>query len=415
MTTGPNPGGRWLPGSTAWARAIWAAFAFGLLGLFIASLPLAYQRVADMSYAPFQYGSVTWTVEAQLAAMTLLRLPARGYAIYLLGVNTLTTLIYWVIAAVIVWRRPRDWFAWYVSILLLLLGVNSTPIRLAALLPGTQWLMEAKNNLTWPLFLVFGYLFPNGRCEPRWMRWPVGVTAVIFFSTSTVVALPGWLETLVTSAVAALGMGAVAAQVYRYWRVSGPVERQQTKWVISGLAVFWLLSLVVLNGLGIDHPLYFEAVGIVGLIIPLALGVSILRYRLWDIDLLVRRTLIYAVLTGVLALAYFGSIVVLQNLFSAVTGQSQSTLVTVLSTLTIAALFGPLRARVQALIDQRLYRRKYDAAQTLAAFSAELRDETNLDQLTAHLTNVVDATMRPDRVSLWLRPMAGSVTLGRRE
>jgi len=139
------------------------------------------------------------------------------------------------------------------------------------------------------------------------------------------------------------------------------------------------------------------------LFVPVSICIAILRYRLFDIDILIRRTLVYAVLTGLLALAYFGLVVVLQNTFSALTGQAQSTLVTVISTLMIAALFVPLRRRVQAVIDRRLYRRKYDAARTLAAFGASLRDETDLWQLSAHLTDVVDETMQPQSIGVWLR------------
>jgi hypothetical protein len=133
---------------------------------------------------------------------------------------------------------------------------------------------------------------------------------------------------------------------------------------------------------------------------------AILRYRLWDIDILIRRTLVYAVLTALLALGYLGSILALQSIVGVFAGQDNTPLVTVLSTLLIAALFVPLRRRVQAVIDQRFYRRKYDAARTLAAFGAALRDETNLEQLSAHLTAVVDETMQPQSLGLWLKAAA---------
>jgi hypothetical protein len=138
------------------------------------------------------------------------------------------------------------------------------------------------------------------------------------------------------------------------------------------------------------------------------LGIAILRYRLWDIDVIIRRTLIYSVLSAVLGVAYLGSVLVLENVFRALTGQGQSPLVVVLSTLAIAALFGPIRTRVQAGIDRRFFRKKYDGARTLAGFGASVRDETDLDRLSERLVGVVDETLRPDRVSLWLSPTAGA-------
>jgi K+-sensing histidine kinase KdpD len=144
------------------------------------------------------------------------------------------------------------------------------------------------------------------------------------------------------------------------------------------------------------------ALAIAGL--PVATGIAILRYNLYDIDLLINRTLVYGALTVALALVYGISVVVFQGMFRTLTGQGQSQLVTVGSTLAIAALFSPLRRRIQAVIDRRFYRRKYDAAKTLAAFSVKLRDETDLDALAADLVAVVDETMQPAYVSLWLRP-----------
>ena len=140
--------------------------------------------------------------------------------------------------------------------------------------------------------------------------------------------------------------------------------------------------------------------GIVAL--PLSVGIAILRYRLWDIDIIIRKTLLYSILTGLLAMTYFGSVVILQSVFAAAGGQ-RSELVIVASTLVIAALFFPLRRRVQNTIDRRFYRHKYDAARTLASFSATVRDETDLDKLMADLVTVVNETMQPKEVSVWLR------------
>ena len=139
--------------------------------------------------------------------------------------------------------------------------------------------------------------------------------------------------------------------------------------------------------------------------VPIAVGFAILRYRLYEIDLIINRTLVYGALTTALALVYFGGVATIQAIFRALTGQGeQGQLAVVVSTLLIAALFNPLRRRIQSFIDRRFYRRKYDAAKTLEAFSAKLRDETDLDALSEDLTSVVRETMQPSHVSLWLRP-----------
>jgi hypothetical protein len=143
--------------------------------------------------------------------------------------------------------------------------------------------------------------------------------------------------------------------------------------------------------------------GVGGLGGPIAIGIAILRYRLYEICTLINRTLVYGSLTAMLVALYFGGIIVLQRVFVALTGE-QSTLAVVASTLLIAALFNPLRHRIQAFIDRRFYRRKYDAAKTLEGFSAKLRDETDLDALSDDLVGVVRETMQPAHVSLWLRP-----------
>jgi hypothetical protein len=203
--------------------------------------------------------------------------------------------------------------------------------------------------------------------------------------------------------------GVAAASLVVGRRNARGVERQQIKWLLyvgplffiaAGLHIgfyyFWLSE----GSWGLWASYLLVIVG--GLSGPIAIGVAILRYRLYEIDLLINRTLVYGSLTATLIVLYFGGIVVLQRVFVSLTGQ-RSTLAVVASTLLIAALFTPLRRRIQSFIDRRFYRRKYDARKTLEAFSAQLRDETDLDALSDDLVGVVRETMQPAHISLWLR------------
>jgi hypothetical protein len=201
------------------------------------------------------------------------------------------------------------------------------------------------------------------------------------------------------------------SQIYRYRNESNAVERQQTKLVVLGFAAFagtvlvgsTSMTLLPENGMAstlLDTFLF----DIAALLIPLSIGLSILRYRLWDIDLIIRRTLVYTVLTLMLGSVYFGTIVFLQNLLGGLTGERQPEIVTVISTLAVAALVSPLRRRIQDFVDRRFYRKKYNAEKLVLAFSTSLREEVDLNELTNSLVSLVQESMQPEHVHLWLRP-----------
>ena len=259
--------------------------------------------------------------------------------------------------------------------------------------------------------LLFMYVFPDGHFVPRWARWLALVSIAVFAPTILFPysLLSLWRHPLLNAFVSAAVFGAIVlVQAYRYKRVSDATQRQQTKWVVLGIVaaavgycMFPVLNL--LQGGVLVSLLGYTAALLLLVLLMLSIVVAVLRYRLYDIDLIINRTLVYGTLTALLVAVYVGSVVSLQAALRALTGQ-ESQLAIVASTLLIAALFNPLRRRTQAFVDRRFYRSKYDAAKTLSAFNARLRDETDLDALNAELVGVVRETMQPAHVSLWLRP-----------
>jgi hypothetical protein len=272
------------------------------------------------------------------------------------------------------------------------------------------------------LFLVFS-LFPTGRFVPRWIGWLAVLFAAVWIGALIVSShhlLPALFSQLFFPLVVyGFLAGFVVAQLYRYHAISTRLERQQTKWIVFGVTVAVLSTFAYTLGSDL-FPSFFATGSLADLIrsplmtglpilIPLSFGFAILRYRLWEIDAIINRTLVYGTLTALLALLYFGLVIGLESLVHLITGRvSQSSLIIVASTLAIAALFQPLRRQIQWVIDRRFYRRKYDAVKTVEAFSATLRNELELNQLREHLLAVVQDTMQPTYVSLWLRTLEPS-------
>jgi hypothetical protein len=206
-------------------------------------------------------------------------------------------------------------------------------------------------------------------------------------------------------------LGSIASVVARYRR-SASHERHQLRWIAFGAVIFigtYVVSLVLLSGLGVDDESVLGNV-LVALIqlaysaIPVAIGIAVLRHRLYDIDVVINRALVYAVLTATLGASYLVTVLLLQLVLEPVT--EGSGLAVAASTLAVAGLFGPARSRIQNAVDRRFYRRKYDAVKTLESFSARLRDEIDLDSLSGELREIVLSTMQPAHISIWLRPQA---------
>lgn len=364
---------------------------------------------------PERFTAYTWTPQEMGQIFSRFGLSFDWWIQYNLAMSILIAIMLCGIAFFIYFRKWDDWFAVYVAAVFVLYGTQSgyPTIVLAETNPQLNVILMPLGVFAWMgLFLVF-FQFPDGRFVPRWSRW-----AAIFLVISFVVDIwvyegktPPIPLLLLTLFLVAVGVG---GQVYRYRKVSNALQRQQTKWVMLALllvfSVLLLTALLFLFSGPIDlhspaAPLLIllsSASNIIMALIPVSIAFAILRYRLWDIDLILQRSLVYGALSLTLAVVYFGSVLLLQALFRSISGQSGQ-LAIVASTLLIAALFTPLRRRIQSDIDRRFYRKKYDAERTLAAFGAKLRDEVDLDELSSHLLAVVGETMQPQQVSLWLR------------
>src|SRR4028118_1372036 len=342
------------------------------------------------------------------------------------------------VGAIVASRRPENLVGW----LLCLSGVALSTSNFASqyaiyallaepgLLPAGEamaWIAAWELPIMVGLQVSYFLSFPTGRLPRR--RWrPVAWLTVAFVSVGVILAafspeaylgslgsirnplgIEGFtsvFKTVFFTITPLLYAAAVLSLFVRLLRSRG-VERQQLKWFAYAVAAF-ALGIVLISIISvIDTPPWLERAGVAFFTIaslgyPIAIGIAILRYRLYDIDVLINRTLVYGSLTVMLVVTYFGGIVVLQRLFVFLTGE-RSTLAVVASTLLIAALFNPLRLRIQSFIDRRFYRRKYDARKTLEAFASKLRDETDLETLNGDLLGLVRETMQPAHASLWLR------------
>ena len=401
-----------------------------------------------------------WTVILAFGMASLVLRYLNGSAITssLRGTEYLSEILWWdilvpaaipayaTVGAVVASRRPHNSVGWLCLALAALVAVQEAGWEYAArtfeVAPGAlplgvpvAWVTYVLNTTLILPFVLLLLFFPEGRLPSRrwrlagWATIAVGLAGMFSGAAGPAIwvgygdattrienptAIPGSesfvsvVDALLLAAVPALLLVAVASVVVR-WRRADGVERLQLKWLAfagAGIAFAVLCGLASALVSGLSYPtvlLSGTGIAMVTVGTPLAIGVSVLRYRLYDLDLVINRALVYGSLTVLLAAAYVGGVVGLQSVLRALTGQ-ESTLAVVASTLAIAAMFGPLRRRVQALVDRRFYRRKYDAAKTLEAFGARLREETDLEALSADLVGVARGTVQPEHASLWLHP-----------
>jgi hypothetical protein len=380
-----------------------------------------------------------WALTA-VCALSLLVLREQGSLIAVppvaLWVVTSST-----VGALIVSRRFENPIGWILcaSAFLFAFSIFSGTYAIYTLVthPGSlpageaaAWFSAWVQNPVYLLFVFLFLLFPDGRPLSRRWRSLLWITGILIATTIVVEAFdPGRIMAdepirnplgieAAAEVFAVVGefvnyftvllLVVSAVSIYLRFRRAGGIERQQIKWLAYAAALLGVVFIVgTIGDLLLGGSGWWSFLVLVATLfgIPLSIGAAVLRYRLYDIDIVINRTLVYGALTATLVALYFGGVATTQAIFRALTGQQeQPQLAIVVSTLAIAALFNPLRRRIQSFIDRRFYRRKYDAVKTLEAFSARLRDETDLDALNAELVGVVQETMQPAHVSLWLRP-----------
>jgi hypothetical protein len=399
-------------------REVWIAWSLYNLIPGLLNLPGNYHQLIVLDPLPNNQG---WGQATLSAAVARTGLDPQLVAWIILVPILIKILGFLSVGLLIFWRKSNEWIGLLTSFVLVGLcgtftGGHSQSVILAALPPLWRVVAIELGALGWLAFYMFLILFPDGRFRPAWMRWvalDLGVWFILLEATNLILGqTPDWV---IWGGFPVLGF-TLFGQVYRYRHLSNPIERQQFRWFLFAIMTFIgyaLLDYILVRvsplpsqpGL-LELGLYL-ARNYLGslffLMIPLSIGIAIFRYHLWDIDVIIRRTLIFGILTLALTLVYFGSVVLLQQMFLALTGQTSPATI-VISTLGIAALFTPLRRRIQTTIDRRFFRSQYNAEHALAQFNQTLRDRIDLPSIESDLVKVVVETVQPVQATLWIRP-----------
>lgn len=400
--------GRWL----TLARVVWIAVTVLSVAVFVEGMGPYHHQVQTFVNGD---GFVARNPRRWYAGLHAIGLSVQAYANYIMGLQILIASVLLCTGLLIFWRKSNEWIGLITSLSFVMFGMTAPAAGGALDTAHSPWHLvgDPLSAVGFTSFFLLGYIFPDGRFVPRWTRWML----IVAMATAVIPSLPvvGTALTTVNNVLSVpIFVSFLVAPIYRYRRTTDPSQRQQIKWAVMGLTVA-IGSFVIASPLGFVLPvkhndvaavLYdmgsLTAVVVCFALVPVFLGVAIFRYRLWDIDVLINRALVYGLLTVTVAALYIVCVVGVQFLVHTLTGQN-SNLAVAVSTLAIVALFQPLRRRIQVGIDHRFYRRKYNAAQTLAMFNATLRDEVDLEHLSAELKRVVQDTVQPAHVSLWLR------------
>ena len=405
------------PQSRRWlgaARAAWLGYTLLVSVIFVLGAIARFEEMTRQDV--YHFG----------ALLKQLGLSLEFFAIYTTTLDLLTAAAFVSIGMVVFWRVRNDWMGLISSLTNVSVIMGLLPWIPTNLISGTIWYPAAIFLRGFGFFtaILFFYIFPDGHFTPGWTRLftvLLGLYAVswLFFPSlmpPTDFAAINVLDKVPALILALVFMASgVVAQVVRYRSNTDAIRRQQTRWVLFGclavLVSFVIASLPVLlfpevRVPGLPNLVFLLAIIplliISLLMLPVSMAVSIMRYRLWDIDLIIRRTLVYGMLSAVLAVVYLASVVILQQALRFVIGANTGMAVAV-STLGIAALFTPLRNRIQVFIDRRFYRQKYDAERALEEFNAAARSEVEIKNLTARMVSVVEKTVNPEKIWVWIR------------
>ena len=384
-------------------------------GIFLAAVWL-------VSIPPFLHGADTGTLpEVVIDGVSASAMAAENedqwgisvpvWARISLVINGFSLAVFSLIAGLI-WWRVRSGFGLLTAYVLLLGGSAAMGTAIyGAGLPYWVITLWGIGALVWPLFFLWLFLFPNGVAVPRALLWiilPVLGLFTTFFIASILeqFLVDAPVLARVTLAFEPFGVALVAflfvlvlcAQIYRYVKVSSPLAREQTKSFLFGLLLAFIPLMIV--DFFLDYPDELNTIAFTAL--PVGIGVSILRYRLWDVDVIIRNSLLYGLLTAVIVAVYFALVLIGQSDFVALTGQ-ESPLAIVISILAIATLFNPLRRRIQAFIDHRFFRSRYDAQLVLAEFGRLAGREVEIDALTTELQGAIQQTLQPSAITIWLK------------